>query len=61
MILSKDWFIEPSIDFELKKYTLLAWLKQGQTALQQKKIYPFYSEIPLHLRPARRRENDGRS
>lgn len=49
MILNKNWFIEPSIDFELKKYTLLAWLQQGQSALQQKKVFPFFDELPLHL------------
>jgi len=57
MILSKNWFIEPSIDFELKKYALLAWLQQGQTALDQKKIYPFFNEIPLHLEQVRSYKN----
>lgn len=57
MILSKDWFIEPSIDFELKKYILQAWLKQGEADLQQKKIYPFFDEIPMHLDLVRKYKN----
>ncbi|MFZ5554719.1 MAG: hypothetical protein ACOZCO_16510 [Bacteroidota bacterium] len=48
-MLGKNWFIEPSIDFELKKYVLLAWLQQGEKNVKDQKIYPFYSDLEEHL------------
>lgn len=45
-MLSKSWYMEPAIDFELKKYTLLAFLQKTETAFNNKQIEPFY----LHLK-----------
>ena len=46
--LSKTWFAEGYIDFELKKYTLLAYLQQIHTEFNQNKLYPQLSDIIFH-------------
>ncbi|MFT3747069.1 MAG: hypothetical protein QM768_02085 [Agriterribacter sp.] len=46
--LSKTWFAEGYIDFELKKYTLLAYLQQIHTEFTQNKLYPQLSDIIFH-------------
>lgn len=44
-MLSKSWYMEPAIDFELKKYTLLAFLQKTQAAFNKKQIEPFYLKL----------------
>ncbi|MFN8356570.1 MAG: hypothetical protein U0Y10_19105 [Spirosomataceae bacterium] len=46
--LKKDWITDGMIDFEYKKYLLLAYLKAVQTNFGQKKLYPDYSELHQH-------------
>lgn len=46
--LSKTWFAEGYIDFELKKYTLLAYLQQIHAEFTQHKLYPQLSDIIFH-------------
>lgn len=46
--LSKTWFAEGYIDFELKKYTLLAYLQQIHAEFTQNKLYPQLSDIIFH-------------
>jgi hypothetical protein len=46
--LSETWFIEGNIDFESKKYTLLAYLQKVSTFFGEKKLYPELSEVVFH-------------
>lgn len=46
--LSQTWFAEGYIDFELKKYTLLAYLQEIHKEFTQNKLYPQLSDIIFH-------------
>ncbi len=46
--LSETWFAEGYIDFELKKYTLLAYLQEVSKYFNQSKLYPQLSDIIFH-------------
>ena len=46
--LSETWFAEGYIDFELKKYTLLAYLKEINKYFNESKLYPQLSDIIFH-------------
>lgn len=46
--LSETWFAEGYIDFELKKYTLLAYLQQIHRAFDESKLYPQLADLIFH-------------
>jgi hypothetical protein len=46
--LSQTWFAEGRIDFELKKYTLLAYLQQVNSYFNENKLYPQLADIIFH-------------
>lgn len=46
--LSETWFAEGYIDFELKKYTLLAYLQQVNACFNENKLYPQLSDLIFH-------------
>jgi hypothetical protein len=46
--LSETWFAEGYIDFELKKYTLLAYLKETNQYFNQNKLYPQLADLVFH-------------
>jgi hypothetical protein len=46
--LSETWFAEGYIDFELKKYTLLAYLQQVNHYFNESKLYPQLSDVIFH-------------
>lgn len=46
--LSETWFTEGYIDFELKKYTLLAYLQHVSAYFNQNKLYPGLADIIFH-------------
>lgn len=46
--LSETWFAEGYIDFELKKYTLLAYLKEINTCFDESKLYPQLADLIFH-------------
>ncbi|MEO6231885.1 MAG: hypothetical protein ABJB11_14895 [Ferruginibacter sp.] len=46
--LSETWFAEGYIDFELKKYTLLAYLQDINGGFSQNKLYPQLADIIFH-------------
>ncbi|HZH01736.1 MAG TPA: hypothetical protein VEY32_11675 [Flavisolibacter sp.] len=46
--LSETWFAEGYIDFELKKYTLLAYLKEISSYFDQNRLYPQLSDLIFH-------------
>ena len=46
--LSDTWFADGYIDFELKKYTLLAYLQEIQQYFGQNMLYPQLADIIFH-------------
>src|SRR6476661_4098014 len=46
--LSETWFAEGYIDFELKKYTLLAYLQEINKYFNQNKLYPQLADLIFH-------------
>ena len=46
--LSETWFADGYIDFELKKYTLLAYLQQVSSYFNENKLYPQLSDLIFH-------------
>jgi hypothetical protein len=46
--LSETWFADGYIDFELKKYTLLAYLQEINRAFNENKLYPQLADIIFH-------------
>jgi hypothetical protein len=46
--LSDTWFAEGYIDFELKKYVLLAYLQEVNRYFDENKLYPQLSDIIFH-------------
>ena len=46
--LTDTWFIEGYIDFELKKYTLLAYLQEVNAYFTENKLYPQLGDIIFH-------------
>lgn len=48
--LKKDWLTSGLIDFEYKKYVLLAYLKSARDAFEKVELYPFLSDLVFHYR-----------
>jgi hypothetical protein len=46
--LSETWFAEGYIDFELKKYTLLAYLQEVNKYFNENKLYPQLADVIFH-------------
>jgi len=46
--LSETWFAEGYIDFELKKYTLLAYLQEINQHFGENKLYPQLADLIFH-------------
>jgi hypothetical protein len=46
--LSETWFAEGYIDFELKKYTLLAYLQETNKYFNENKLYPRLGDLVFH-------------
>ncbi|MCC7402704.1 MAG: hypothetical protein IT214_14590 [Chitinophagaceae bacterium] len=46
--LSETWFAEGYIDFELKKYTLLAYLQEVNHYFNENKLYPQLADVIFH-------------
>lgn len=48
--LNRNWLTEGLIDYEYKKYILLAYLKKVREGFNEKKLYPFTSDLLFHYR-----------
>jgi hypothetical protein len=48
--LSKNWITESHIDFEYKKYVLLAYLQHVSENFEDQRLYPFLSDLVEHYR-----------
>jgi hypothetical protein len=46
--LSETWFADGYIDFELKKYTLLAYLQEVNSYFDKAKLYPQLGDLIFH-------------
>jgi hypothetical protein len=46
--LSQTWFADGYIDFELKKYTLLAYLQEISQHFCKKELYPQFADVIFH-------------
>ncbi len=46
--LSETWFAEGRIDFELKKYTLLAYLQEVNKYFNENRLYPQLADVIFH-------------
>jgi len=46
--LSETWFADGYIDFELKKYTLLAYLQEVSKYFTQNRLYPQLADLIFH-------------
>jgi hypothetical protein len=46
--LSETWFAEGYIDFELKKYTLLAYLQEVHKNFTENRLYPQLADVIFH-------------
>jgi hypothetical protein len=46
--LSETWFVEGNIDFESKKYRLLAYLQAVTAQFNERKLYPHLADIVFH-------------
>lgn len=49
-MLRPDWLIEGLVDFEYKKYLLLAYLKEVTRHFEEDKLYPVLSDLVQHYR-----------
>lgn len=50
--LSKNWLTEKHIDFEYKKYLLLAYLKEVRQNFNATRLYPWLAELIAHYKGA---------
>ncbi|MBI2271596.1 MAG: hypothetical protein HYU69_14725 [Bacteroidetes bacterium] len=49
-MLSKNWLTEKHIDFEYKKYVVLAYIKEVSENFESNRLYPSLSELVEHYR-----------
>src|SRR5574343_381224 len=57
--LAKNWLTEGLIDFEYKKYILLAYLKKVHETFEAKKLYPVFSELISHFKYLKELKENG--
>ncbi|HYG03593.1 MAG TPA: hypothetical protein VD927_14190 [Chryseosolibacter sp.] len=48
--LSKDWLTQGLVDFEYKKYVLLAYLQTVKESFDKVHLYPFMADLVFHYR-----------
>ena len=48
--LSKDWLTQGLIDFEYKKYVLMAYLQRVKNSFNKIELYPFMADLVFHYR-----------
>ncbi len=56
--LKHDWLTEGLIDFEYKKYVLLAYLQDVKKNFSHTKLYPFLSEVIFHYNNLKKIKDD---
>ncbi|MFL5728155.1 MAG: hypothetical protein ACJ75J_01605, partial [Cytophagaceae bacterium] len=48
--LNKNWLTEGLMDFEYKKYLLLAYLQYVKENFNERKLYPYLSDLLFHYK-----------
>src|SRR5690606_34680097 len=48
--LPKDWLTQGLIDFEYKKYVLMAYLQRVRSSFNKVELYPFMADLVFHYR-----------
>ncbi len=48
--LSKDWLTQGLIDFEYKKYVLMAYLQTVKSSFGKVELYPYLADLVFHFR-----------
>jgi hypothetical protein len=48
--LPKDWLTQGLIDFEYKKYLLMAYLQRVKSSFDRVELYPFMADLVFHYR-----------
>lgn len=48
--LDSNWLINGLIDYEYKKYMLLAYLKEARSSFSRTELYPFMADLVFHYR-----------
>jgi len=48
--LSQNWLTEGLVDFEYKKFMLLAYLQSVKINFQEKRLYPYFSDLLFHYK-----------
>src|ERR1044072_5451873 len=48
--LPKDWLTQGLVDFEYKKYVLLAYLNTVKNSFNRVELYPFLADLVFHYR-----------
>ena len=48
--LSNDWLTQGLIDFEYKKYLLLAYLQTARKSFSKVELYPYLADLIFHYR-----------
>ncbi|MDX2285125.1 MAG: hypothetical protein NW241_13250 [Bacteroidia bacterium] len=56
--LTPDWFVEGTVDFEYKKYVLLAYLQHVSREFAEVRLYPAFSDLIFHYQNLRRFRED---
>lgn len=51
--LPQDWVYSPSIDLELKQYTLLGYLQRVKARFAERKLYPYLQHLQDHVKELR--------
>lgn len=47
-VLHQDWLTRDLVDFEYKKYQLLAYMKNIESKFTERELYPFMSDLVFH-------------
>ncbi len=50
--LADDWITKGTLDFEYKKYVLLAYLQHVGKSFEQHKLYPSFADLIMHYKNA---------
>lgn len=50
VVLEQDWLTNGIMDFEYKKYVLLAYLKKVKENFEDLRLYPFFSDLAFHYK-----------
>jgi len=56
-MLDLNWLFHENLDFESKKYKLLAYVQRTETAFDSKKLYPFLNDVKLQKENLRQIKN----